>query len=107
MNALEARIAALEAIKEEQKTNIDRFYAKDWANLLADVTQLKRDTRETHAIVSNLNTIVTATLLQHSSDLKEIETNLSRLPSRALAGAGGLVAILLAIAQLAGLIKIG
>lgn len=103
---IESRVAALEAIRDEQRSRIDLFYNKDWARLTEELHQIQTQLRDMQTSIAALSGSVKITLQQHAKDLQQVEQVVEALPARALTAGGIFIAILVGIAQLSGRLKI-
>ena len=98
----ESRLAALEAVRDEQRARIDLFYNKDWSRLTAELHLMQAQLREMSTSIATLSATVASTIAQQAHDLRQLETTVESLPARALTAGGILIAVLVGIAQLTG-----
>jgi len=103
---VESRLAALEAVRDEQRARIDLFYNKDWSRLTGELHLMQAQLREMSTSIATLSATVAATIAQQAHDLRQMETTVESLPARALTAGGILIGILIGLAQLTGHLKI-
>ena len=95
--SLEPRIAALEAVRQEQ--------SGQWSQLLLTVTNTSFQLQEIAKQVAVIQSTLDTKILTLDSDLSDIEAKVDKLPAKALGASSLLIGIMVGIGQLAGVIK--